>query len=87
MTPLEKQAEHYAHNHFEMHENHYKGLKQGFIAGVESDIVKIKILKAKVDLLEWIEGVCLDETEAGEVSLLLEQYTEQIKKLEDANKI
>ena len=33
---LEKAAEYYAHNNFEMHEtNHYKALKQGFEAGAK----------------------------------------------------
>jgi len=52
MTPLEKQAEHYAHNHFEMHENHFKGLKQGFIAGVESDYAKLDKLQTVVTFLK-----------------------------------
>jgi hypothetical protein len=33
---VEKAAEHYAHNYFNMHEtNSYKELRKGFIAGVE----------------------------------------------------
>jgi hypothetical protein len=87
MTQTEKQAEHYAHNYFVMQDNHYQGLKQGFIAGVESDLVKIKILESQVDILEWVENVCLIETEAGEVSLLTENLRTQIKKLENANEI
>lgn len=34
---LEKLAEHYAHNYFDMHEtNNYKALKEGFLAGYKT---------------------------------------------------
>ncbi len=34
---IEKLAEYYAHNYFNMHEtNNYKALKQGFLAGFET---------------------------------------------------
>jgi hypothetical protein len=32
---LEEAAEKYAHNYFEMHSNHYKGLNEGFIKGAK----------------------------------------------------
>lgn len=35
MTSKEQLAEDYAHNYFEMQDNHYNGLKQGFLAGFE----------------------------------------------------
>jgi hypothetical protein len=82
MTPLEKQAEHYAHNHFEMHENHYKGLKQGFIAGVESDFAKLELMRAELYILE--SPVYVDPAAR---KIAAKTVREQIKKLEDANKI
>jgi hypothetical protein len=78
MTPLEKQAEHYAHNYFEMHENHYKGLKQGFIAGVESDLVTLKILWAELQILE-----SPSYADPAARKIAAKTVREQIKKLED----
>lgn len=46
---LEKQAEHFAHNQFNMHEtNSYQELKRGFVAGAEWAIKNILIIDKKV---------------------------------------
>jgi hypothetical protein len=53
MLDLDKEAEEYAHNYFNMHEtNNYKALKQGFIVGAESKYVQAKILEAQIDILK-----------------------------------
>lgn len=49
---LETEAEHYAHNYFEMHEtNHYKALKQGYIAGATSKNVEKQKIEFAIEQL------------------------------------
>lgn len=49
---LETEAEHYAHNYFEMHEtNHYKALKQGYIAGATSKYAEKQKLEFGMSVL------------------------------------
>ncbi len=49
-TELEE-AEKYAHNYFEMHSNHYKGLNEGFIAGAKWQAERMYSEKEVYDLL------------------------------------
>jgi hypothetical protein len=90
LTQIEKQAEHYAHNHFVMQDNHYQGLKQGFIAGIRSDYNALLFLKALLEENESIlEMLKLHGTERTQLPVhdRIKELKERIKKLEDANEI
>lgn len=80
---LNKEAEKYAHNYFEMHEtNNYKALEQGFIAGVNSKYVKQQILQAQIDALRNIEGDDDEHTEKRRV-LHITRFQQELKQLQD----
>jgi hypothetical protein len=55
MIDLNKEAEYYAHNYFDMHSNHYKGLLEGYVAGANSKYVEQRILEAQIAVLRKIE--------------------------------
>lgn len=75
MIDLNKEAEYYAHNYFEMHNNHYKGLKSGFIAGANSKFVKEQILLAQIEILQCqVDKLAMGITKAISITEC-EQYT------------
>jgi hypothetical protein len=50
---IEKAAQQYAHNHFNMHEtNNYKALVQGFEAGARLKIVQLQELQSELTQLK-----------------------------------
>jgi hypothetical protein len=81
---LQKEAEYYAHNYFVMQDNHYNGLKEGFIAGVNSKYTQVEKIKAQIEVLlkihkEYrpnisISHACLEE---------IKQLQQQLKDLEN----
>jgi hypothetical protein len=50
MIDLNKEAEYHAHNYFDMHSNHYKGLLEGYVAGANSKYVEQRILEAQLEI-------------------------------------
>jgi hypothetical protein len=72
---LEEESTQYADNHFVMQENHYQGLKQGFIAGVNSKYVQIEKLKFGIEILR--------RRRKEDYKPLLEDLQNQLKQLEN----
>ena len=84
MVDLNKEAEEYAHNNFEMHEtNNYKALKQGFIAGGNSKFVKQQILQVQIDALSTLRlGINDDNTvTVFEIKDKIKQLQQKLKQL------
>ncbi len=78
MLDLNKEAEEYAHNYFNMHEtNNYKALKQGFIVGAESKYVEIQKLKYAIEQLYRFKQATF-----GKGVNVIKELEEQLKQLE-----
>ncbi len=78
MLDLDKKAEEYAHNYFNMHEtNNYKALKQGFIVGAESKYVEIQKLKYAIEQLYRFRQATF-----GKGVNVIKELEEQLKELE-----
>jgi hypothetical protein len=83
---INKEAEDYAHNHFVMQDNHYQGLKQGFITGANSKWVQDKVLQAQIDVLRFIQGNSITPYNVM-IENKIKELQQQLKELEDANEI
>lgn len=78
MLDLDKEAEEYAHNYFNMHEtNNYKALKQGFIVGATSKYVEIQKLKYAIEQLYRFRQATF-----GKGVNVIKELEEQLKELE-----
>jgi hypothetical protein len=75
---INKEAEEYAHNHFVMQDNHYLGLMQGFIAGVNSKYAQAEKLKFAIEAVLQFRKATFGLGNSG-----LEQLQQQLKELED----
>jgi hypothetical protein len=88
MIDINKEAEEYAHNWFNMHEtNNFKALKQGFMAGVKSKHVQAKIIQAQIDVL----GIIYSDNKTSDfnsptfqdVKYEMNKLQQQLKQLEN----
>jgi hypothetical protein len=75
---INKEAEEYAHNHFVMQDNHYQGLKQGFIAGANSKYAQAEKLKFAIEAVLQFRKATFGLGNSG-----LEQLQQQLKELEN----
>lgn len=79
MIDLQKEAEEYANNYFDMHSNHYKGVIEGYIGcATTSKYVQAEKLKAQIEVLNKIGKKGSNPIDIEEEIFFLQQQLNQL---------
>jgi hypothetical protein len=79
MIDLDKEAEEYANNYFDMHSNHYKGIIEGYRGcAIQSKYVQAEKIKAQIEVLNKIGKKGSNPIDIEEEIFFLQQQLNQL---------
>ena len=87
MIDLDKEAEEYANNYFDMHSNHYKGIIEGYMGcAIQSKYVQAEKLKAQIEILYKLHKENRPDVKISIAALnLMQEVQQQLNQLENEN--